>query len=157
MFNVTSILQCKTNGIPTFKLKEFRKYNYRLFRVDTEFEDTSYIELLWICNDKEVVLFARSNLHDKFIPMAASKEEGQKFVLDKNDEEFEACRKIIMKEGDWKIHTLLLRTSQKKIVKGLCKATVIDIDKFKEIKCHRPHVFRELICTISTIMKRRES
>jgi len=48
----------------------------------------------------------KSNLQDKFIPMAVSEEEGQKFVLNKNDGDFEACRKIICKEGDWKMYTV---------------------------------------------------
>jgi len=38
--------------------------------------------------------------------MAVSEEEGQKFVLNKNDGDFEACRKIICKEGDWKMYTV---------------------------------------------------
>lgn len=154
--NTTAILHGRMDGIPSFDLKEFKNYYYRLFRVQTEFGDTSYIDFLWVCNDNEIVLFVKSNLQDKFIPMAASKEEGQKFVLNKNDEDFEACRKIICKEDDWKMYTLLLRTSPNKIVKGLCKATTIETDKFEEIKCHRPKFYR-VKDILSTIMKRRES
>jgi len=113
-----------------FEIKEFDKFHWRLFRGGGE------IYFLFVCGIDEVALFIADD-NKKFIPMRDSTINDELFVICQGDEDFEACKKIILQKDNWKKDVILLHKNKRRLVRALCNASVLDPQTFKEIKCHQ--------------------
>ena len=121
-----------------FKLKEFNDCHWRMF--EAMGSDNHLCKFLWVYGNDEVCLFIGDrNLGDHWFPMKESwNSQSQSYVLKNGEEYFEQCRRIICEEDGWKKDVLLLHRSPRKLIKGLCNATVLEPHIFTEVEKHRP-------------------
>lgn len=121
-----------------FKLSEFRNAHWRMFEVDDKVTNQIF-KFLWVFGNGEILLFVSSSIYtekDMFIPMKDV--DGKLHIIRDGEREFEPCRKIICEEEGWKKEAILYGTSDRKIVRGLCNASLLDPQTFKPICNHHP-------------------